>query len=281
MAKKAGSLWVDGTTLHYVDKVGVEWFFTGTAGSTPAGAKIGSLWIDDSTSTMHYIDGSGVDRAVKVSAVADRSGVGALKGSFWVETTANTNYSLHGVDNVHVEQAAHDDTHGDVAHSDVAASHNDVAASHSDVAHADGGHNDVAHSDVASHADCAHHDYHFDGNISDFDAPGHHDWNPYSDHEDWPHGDGSHADVGHTDHEDAPAGSGTTGGGLTPSAFGGYTDSHGDCTAGGHSDTAHGDAGHTDAAHSDSSTAHSDSTVAHTDVAHNDQHTDQPTSLGA
>ena len=302
MVKVAGSMWVDGSTLHYIDPLGSEWYFTGTAGTTPGGAIVGSIWVDSGNGTIHYIDASGVDRAVAVESGSSRSGVGAVRGSLWVDTVDSANNAVHTIDNLQVERIAHTDitvsipaSHTDT-HGDAAAVHSDVAASHSD------GHSDTHDDSVGAggHGDQAHHDYHVDGHYDDFHFFGppfdwlHYDWNPYSDHEDWPHGDQTttgHGDVAHTDHDDAVGGGygrqpghydgGVFSGSLTPTTSGGYTDSHDDWTAssGSHGDS-HGDG------HGDSSTAHTDSTTPHSDthgdvtIPHTDSHTDQPVSLG-
>src|SRR3954463_4495656 len=159
MAKIAGSVWVDGSTLHYVDKNNAEWFFTGTVVASPAGAPVvGSIWV--SGSFVNYIDSLNRVRQLPVVLVTSRVGVGAVSGSIWVDTAANTNFSLHFIDASQNEQAAHGDGgHTDVTHGDVLASHTDA---HSDttVTHTDVAHQDVAasHTDVAAHSDGVHSD---------------------------------------------------------------------------------------------------------------------------
>jgi hypothetical protein len=62
MAKAPGSIWVDGETFRFIDATGNEYYYTGTAGSSPAGAKAGSIWVDGND--FHYISATGVDRTI-------------------------------------------------------------------------------------------------------------------------------------------------------------------------------------------------------------------------
>src|SRR5581483_8013189 len=108
MAKSPGALWVDGATLHFIDKTGNEWYFTGSVISTPAGANLGAVYVDASSTSIQYIDTSGVLRRVANVLVANRPS--ATAGALFVETSANTNYSLHIVDGGLNERACHSDT---------------------------------------------------------------------------------------------------------------------------------------------------------------------------
>jgi hypothetical protein len=319
MAKVAGSLWVDGTQLHYVDKSGNEWYFVGTAGSTPAGAIVGSIWVDSASSTIHYIDSVGVDRAVAVEAGANRAGAGALPGSIWVDTVAAVNKSLHAINNIQIEQTAHTDIHNDIAasHTDT---HGDAAPTHGDVAP---GHLD--HTDSpSSHGDVAHHDYHYDGHSDGYggydntywqvakNAHGdvhddaaleqhyygwiHYDANPYTDHEDWPHADTvivGHGDVPHVDTSHADGGPDFTSLGH----FDGSWHSDGSAlnpgwlqqpltpgVSGSYTDS-HYDYTVSSGGHDDATVGHTDTSTPHNDthaditVPHTDTHFDQPTAV--
>ncbi len=190
MAKTAGSIWVDTQTLHYIDQFGQEWYFTGTAGSSPSGAVVGSIWV--SGNVLHYISSTGVDRSVPASSIATRAG--SVSGSMWVETSAANNFCLAYINNSTTEYRAHDD----VAHVDDAP-HTDIHGDGHDDGHSDI-HFDVAHDDIIEY-------------YQDFPLPpsGHID--QFHPHEDVAHDDfysDTHTDLhddSHTDttgHSDAP-----------------------------------------------------------------------------
>jgi hypothetical protein len=190
--KTAGSLWVEGADLHWVDASKNEWAFTGTSNGSPGGGALpGSIWAHSSGNGLHYIDASGVDRIV--TGTAGHSDAGAVAGSLWVQGSylyfvpASPNaYQCHL--DTHAN-AGHVNSHSNVAHNDV---HSNVA--HSDIAHGDA-HQDSAHGDVnftPSHTNTAHSD------VAHTDS-----------HTDVPHTN-SHANAGHADsHNDKPTSLGT------------------------------------------------------------------------
>jgi len=199
--KTAGSVWVEGDYLHHVDAGKDEWRYLGDLVGTPAGAKVGSLWLDDDA-YLHYIDSSGEERKVVWTDASPHADTAALIGSTWIEgdylhwITAAANQERIGHADAHGDGTPHQDSHSDTSHSD----------SHTDVAHSDS-HGDVAHSD--SHSD-THGDGHGDDELphidthSDFhnDTHGdsHTDSHSDSAHSDT-HGDVTHVDT-HNDHSD-------------------------------------------------------------------------------
>lgn len=180
--KTPGSMWVEGNYLHWIaETTKVEWRFLGTIVSTPAGAIVGSVWVEPAGG-LNYVDSSGVERQVYLSGAASpHADAAALGGSVWVESTY-----LHWVYSGGGEQYAHADTHSDgTAHSDVThtdthgdVSHGDIAtvnvhANHTDVGHADS-HGDVPHTDVShtdSHADVTHADHTDHADVAHDDKP--------------------------------------------------------------------------------------------------------------
>lgn len=57
----AGSLWIEGDFLHYIDQNGIERAYVGTASGTSSGPA-GSIWIENGY--IHYIDQSGQERII-------------------------------------------------------------------------------------------------------------------------------------------------------------------------------------------------------------------------
>ncbi len=56
-----GALWVEDSSMHWIDQNGYERAYTGTdTGNNPSGASTGSIWIQEGR--MHYIDASGNER---------------------------------------------------------------------------------------------------------------------------------------------------------------------------------------------------------------------------
>ena len=210
MAKIAGSVWIEGINLHWVDENGKEWYFPGTLVASGSPGFEGSVWIEGDD--LHYIDANDDERKVYGPLGSVQS---ALEGSAWVQSVTHliswiTESTLKNV-SAH-DDTAHEDDHGDETYSD----HGDVphSDSHTDTAHGDE-HGDVPHSD--SHTD-EHGDEYYD-HTDHTDGPGHADVDPHADaHSDVPHSDTSHTDT-HTDdaHGDV--------------AHGDHTDSHTDNTA--------------------------------------------------
>lgn len=243
MAKRPGSIWVEGSDLHYVDSAGNERSFTGDNIGAPAGALSGSLWLDTSDNRVHYIAGGGAERVLPAVTAGLHTDAAAIQGSVWVEGDF-----LHAIlTATGVEGRKHADVaHSDTAHSDTA--HNDTAhTDHSDTAHDDSLHGDTAHSDTSHGDGNSHCDAFEDGGGAGLECFQHCD-----------HADGTTHGDAHNDHNDSAG------------TFVCHLDS------GGHSDVAHSDTPHSDTAHVDhSDTTHDD--VAHSDVAHGDgAHSDTP-----
>jgi hypothetical protein len=163
MAKTAGSLWVSGNTIRYVDSTGVEWYATGSNNGLATGATIGSIWVQGTS--LRYVDASGYARTLNAASIAARTG--SVAGSLWVSNTSGTsaatgNVQLRYIGTNNNEYAVHDD----VPHSDTTTAHGD---NHGDY-HVDGpgpppdySHEDEPYSDThtdvaASHTDVTHND---------------------------------------------------------------------------------------------------------------------------
>ncbi|MGE5585714.1 MAG: hypothetical protein ACM309_09350 [Bacillota bacterium] len=77
---RAGSVWVNGNYLYYIDESGYKWRAIGTAlGQIPV-AKPGSLWVDGEY--IYYIDEAKNKRRCPRSIIRSTTGV---PGSAWVE----------------------------------------------------------------------------------------------------------------------------------------------------------------------------------------------------
>lgn len=166
--KRAGSMWVEGTYLHYVDSTNSEWRIQGTYLSSPSTPKNGSVWVDSATGYVHYIDASGDERYCYRSSSGLHGDAGATPGSMWAESaddylhfiawSGTTEYKIHN-DVAHGDGTSHTDSHNNTAHTD---SHGDIA--HVDIHtdwYSDGGYGDAHHTDHAdshgdSYSDTAH-----------------------------------------------------------------------------------------------------------------------------
>lgn len=78
-----GSVWVEGSELHYIASNGQEWAGTGVAGGAPGGAIPGSLWVEGEN--LAYIDQNGIGRTLQLEDLGPHSGQGV--GSVWVDPT--------------------------------------------------------------------------------------------------------------------------------------------------------------------------------------------------
>lgn len=78
-----GSVWVDGSALHYISDNQTEWAGTGTAVDTPSDAVVGSCYLNSATDEIYYIDASGVRRALQATSLGAKP-AGAVQGSMWV-----------------------------------------------------------------------------------------------------------------------------------------------------------------------------------------------------
>lgn len=169
-----GSIWVEGTELHYLTEIGTERKATGTDNGAVAGNQ-GSLWIEGTQ--LHYIDNAGHERILPYTAIgANESG---LQGSIWVES-GYIRYIVGGNENTW-----HTDTHND-----------QINAAHQDVANTNwsNGHNDW--SDWGdSYNNSAYGTGHFNGtwdwsdHIDSYSNWGNAAYSNWTDHQNVPHSD--------------------------------------------------------------------------------------------
>lgn len=186
MAKRPGSLWVEGAALHHVDASGNEWSFTGDSIGSPAGATPGSVWLDTSTNRVHYIAAGGAERVIQSSQTANHIDAAAIQGSIWVEGSF-----VNFISNTSGQEIV---AHMDLAHNDHT-DHNDAHTDHTD-------HSDAAHTDHSDHAD-THDDAHLDNHTDHGDIENPHEDLHGDSHDDTLHTDHTdHDDIGHTDHSD-------------------------------------------------------------------------------
>lgn len=205
-----GSIWVEGSELHFIDGSGNEYAYSGEdTGNNPSGATSGSIWLGSGDNKIHYIDENGDERTTPRSVGANVSGVA---GSVWIENGYVTFLDTN-TDKV--------SSHDDVAHSDKNFSDFDDT-SHSNKSFDNFSDHTDDHSDFD---DVIHDDKQFD-DFSDFsDGVG------FTDHSDDGHGnftDGfSHSDTGYDDNDHSD-------------------DSHNDFDDTSHSDDSHNDVTHVD-----------------------------------
>lgn len=185
--KTPGSLWVDGTALHHVDGTKNEWSYVGTAVAdrSGVGAVAGSVWVDSADYLVHYVDASQEERKVVTSHGVIHTDAAAKAGSLWVETSAHV--YLGWVGSAGRAYEAHSDfNHTDHTDHTDAAVHTDSTGSHVD------SHSDTAH--VDSHTDfypAGHYDTHTDTAAHD----DHTDTTPHTDHNDGHSDSTPHSDV--------------------------------------------------------------------------------------
>lgn len=174
MAVTAGSVWVQGDYLHFAASTTTNYRYLGTFVALRSTGNAGSMWIDGAN--LRYLDSTLNERYLPLGSASTPTGVtSAINGSVWIEN--NRLNSVEGTTKQKREyhaDAPHQDVHGDTAqyhgdspHDDIA--HDDIAFdnSHSD-SHGDGqfgqfhddthgdAHGDVAHGDF--HSDSAHDD---------------------------------------------------------------------------------------------------------------------------
>ena len=195
--KTAGSVWVEGTDLHYVNNLKSEHSWAGiSTGVSPGAGYAGFLQVNgqylryiDAAGTIRYLIGTYVDSPASARLAA----AGILDYLQWIASNVGARYTAHR--NVHDDHGAyndttpHTDTPGYSDHTD-STSHTDTGGVHTD---SPGGHTDV-YGDGSGHYD--HNTPH-----TDTTSP-HTDTNPHTD-------SGPHTDYGHTDipggHTDTPA----------------------------------------------------------------------------
>lgn len=289
MAKVAGSLWVEGNDLHYVDQFNREWKIVGSGVIATSGKKPGSIWVETNTHGIRYINEAGTAiYATPITWTAWAPG-NTREGSIWIGQDnllhwlkdAGNGYKSNVVAHTDVPAVAgHDDTHGD--------------SPHTDTPHYDTPHSDIPYqaTHIDEHADSPHYDftdyYHGDTppyyqNFNDFSDQAYYYHPEYINattlHGDyWSPGGSHHEDYAYQEGQGPPKGSQHVDGWN-------HTDvPHGDQA---HQDF-HNDRPHTDEAPEYGHDDHSDSIphtdVPHTDVppvsghtdAHTDGHTDTP-----
>ncbi len=183
----AAGMWVEGDYLHHISSnVTTEWRYLGTfVSSTPGVPAAGSVWVEGND--LYYVDTSGNERRCVSSGTTGHSDAGALGGSAWIETYAHWVREVGTVelpghaDVVHSDHTDHDDhnDHDDNgAHSD-STTHDDVTHSpHSD-------HNDHEDFDDLVASEWVHDDYEDHGDHTDYtDHSDHSDSGPHDDHQD-------------------------------------------------------------------------------------------------
>jgi len=85
-AATPGSLWVEGSELHFINASGVEYAETGASVGTPSPtATAGSIWLEGDF--IHYIDASNVERTASKTSMGASPGT---EGSMWIESSAPT-----------------------------------------------------------------------------------------------------------------------------------------------------------------------------------------------
>jgi hypothetical protein len=303
MAKVAGSIWVEGNDLHYIDQFNREWYNPGFFIKTiSAGPKPGSIWQDSGTTAgIYWVNEAGTAIYRTPVNFVKKVPLGMPITSLWVDGAllywlwyfdGSNNQELNNHWDValvnthgdsHVDGAHIDTPHNDVAHVDAPSvqNHNDY---HNDVPHADfwdSSHGDAAGTNFGDHNDCTR-------TFANPYLTVHYDcWSsPYGGSDPNPYGP-THYDY---HHYDSSGGNQVDGGGQAHYDYGQHwdfphTDNHSDSPhqdvppwihhgdywdIAGHQDTPHTDIAHNDAAHQDS----------HVDSHGDTPHTDQPVLIG-
>jgi hypothetical protein len=197
--KTAGSVWVEGTALHYVTTGKIEHAFLGIYVSSPGIAYAGFMRIMnaqlryiDAVGDVRYCGGSLVD--TPPTAISGR--VGILDYLQWIAGNSQNRYRSFV------------NAHGDSTHTDDTVPHSDTPA-YSD--HTDGtSHTDTGgvHTDYPTHTDYGSYPSHGDTTVHTDSSTPHTDTNPHTDsgadtdHVDVP---GSHNDLApYSDYQDQP-----------------------------------------------------------------------------
>lgn len=84
MAARAGSVWVEGTELHWIDENGIERVYEGEHIGTPSGARPSSVWVEGTR--LHYVDANGAER--RSYATPSLGSPPGRIGSAWIEGDA-------------------------------------------------------------------------------------------------------------------------------------------------------------------------------------------------
>lgn len=177
MPVTAGSIWVEGSYLHFCPTTTTRYRYLGTYVANRAAAISGSIWIDGDS--LRYIDANKDERFLLTGTTSSPAGVSsAIKGSVWIE-----NFRICSVPGT-IGNSYKREYHEDTSFSD----HSD----HTDCVYSDNGpHQDfyTNHSDFTGDPAFFHVDFHFD-------SP-----NPHYDFNDCAVG---HADGSSSSHTDTP-----------------------------------------------------------------------------
>src|SRR4030095_16806906 len=100
MAKRAGSLWVEGEMLGYVDSVGNEWNIQGEYAGASSQGRPGSLWVEGDN-YLHYVGASGADyrcwwQIMHSDAATTRASVWIEGNYLYYSTPGGGKYWTHG-----------------------------------------------------------------------------------------------------------------------------------------------------------------------------------------
>jgi hypothetical protein len=168
MAKVAGSIWVEGNDIHYVDQFAREWMMVGILVGAVT-AKPGSLWFSTTDYIFHYINEAGDGHYRIASQPLNVPNANAVAGSLWIgedNCIHWINFFRAGAPNWHSHShidvppvSSHVDTHTDT---------------HGDTPHSDSAHVDGAHTDIPGGS--THIDYHYDVPHNDFNDSYHGDF---------------------------------------------------------------------------------------------------------
>jgi hypothetical protein len=196
--KTAGSIWVEGTALNWVNDSQIEHSWAGLAtGISPGAGYAGFVMIY--AHTLRYVDASGALRYILgtyVDAPADARNAAVWMESYlnWIHQTTKNRYS--GVYNVHDDHGYQDSPYSDSPHVD--------NPGYSDSVHTDSG---GVHTDSPVHADNTPYTPHYDTMVHSDSTSPHTDSTPHTDtaHGDTPHTDTPHTDnAAYNDHVDQP-----------------------------------------------------------------------------
>lgn len=214
-----GSIWIEGTSIHFLDDAGNHWVRYCGGGEVASGAVPGSIWIEGNKFCIIGADGKKYwNNSTDMGAAA-----GAVNGSLWIDPNATRSPWQLQVRYNRKLQFAYGGrkyaVHADAKDHDGSVHYNDTSGGRE---HYDEPYNDVwsntAHSDSKSHSDipAVPHDNHIDSTPNHIDYIWEFNWHeghdntyvesdPHADnrtHSDnggtWPHVD--NAPVSHTNH---------------------------------------------------------------------------------
>jgi hypothetical protein len=136
MPATKGSIWVEGSNLHFIAEDGYEYRYTPTSDyGVVSGAKPGSIWIDGYR--IYYIDANGRKRALPYRSIS--SIATAVLGSLWVESnrlryigqSGSTKYKYMAHDD-YTDYGYYDSGYSDAPYSDAGYTDNYTYGNHDD-----------------------------------------------------------------------------------------------------------------------------------------------------